>query len=276
MAEIIEQDEEVVLEEGEELGSLDDLAAGTPVVEEEPQAVEEEEVEEVHIPEKFKGKSIEDVIRAYEEAEKALGRKNNEVGELRKLTDEFLKQSLQLNETPSAAAEGSKIEVDDLLEDPNKALETALNSSPRLRQLEEQLIAAQRVEQQKQFEAKHPGGMEQIVSPEVQNWIAASNVRQRLFMEAHQNYDYDLAGELLEMYNREQGVKVQGAQEKQKANRDKALKEGAVEKGGTGQAPKKIFKRTDLMKMMMTNRDAYDDPAFQAELTKAYQENRVR
>jgi len=30
------------------------------------------------------------------------------------------------------------------------------------------------------------------------------------------------------------------------------------------------------MKMMMTNREAYDNPAFQAELVRAYEEGRVR
>lgn len=274
MAEIIEQDEELVLEEGEVIGDIEELGVSTTEeVSEEVTEVEETEEVEPHIPEKFRGKSIEDIVKAYEEAEKALGRKNNEVGELRKLTDEFLKQSLQLDQTH---AESQKIEVDDLLEDPNKVIESALSSSPRLKELEDQLFQARVAEAQKGFEAKHPGGMEEIVSPEVQAWINASPVRARLFNEAHQNYDFGIADELLTMYKEVQGVKVGEAQGKQKAKRDKALKEGTVEKGSSGQAPKKIYKRQDLMKMMMTNREAYDDPNFQAELVKAYSEGRVR
>jgi hypothetical protein len=118
--------------------------------------------------------------------------------------------------------------------------------------------------------------MDKIVSTEVQDWIKASPVRQRLFMEAHQNYDFGIADELLTMYEELQGNKVEEAQGKQKAKRDEALKNAAVEKGSTGQSPKKVYKRSDLMRMMTSNREAYDDPAFQAELLKAYSEGRVR
>ena len=277
MAEILEQDEELTLAEGEEIGELGELGA-TPSEPEEP-AVEEPQVEEVeaHIPEKFRGKSLEDVIQSYEEVEKALGRKNNEVGELRKLTDDFLKQSLQLNETDTApAASSKKIEVDDLLDDPNKAIEAALSNNPRLQKLEQQLVEAKREEAKRGFDAKHPDGMELVQTPEFQNWVAASPTRYKLFMDANNNYDYDLADELLATYKELQGVRVEEAKGKQQAKRDKALKDAATEKGSTGQSPKKIYRRSDLMKMMMNNREAYDDPNFQAELSRAYQENRVR
>ena len=46
------------------------------------------------IPEKYKGKNLEDIVRMHQEAEKLIGRQAQEVGEVRRLADELLKQKL--------------------------------------------------------------------------------------------------------------------------------------------------------------------------------------
>lgn len=275
MTDNIEQNAETLTGE-EEYGNIEDLITEPDEELSSEENSDDGEVTTPELPEKFQGKSIEDVVKSYEEVEKALGRKNNEVGELRKLTDEFLRQSLQPDTGGSPAQAVTEVGVDELLEDPNKTINDAVSNNPRLKQLEEQLLNAQRVEGQKGFEAKHPGGMDRIVSSEVQEWINASPVRQKLFAEAHANYDFGIADELLSTYESIHGVKVEEAKGKQKAKRDQALKDAATEKGSTGQSSKKIFKRTDLMKMMVNNRKAYDSPSFQAKLAQAYQEGRVR
>ena len=50
--------------------------------------------EEEKLPEKFRGKSVESIVSSYENLEKELGRKGQEIGELRQLTDNILKQQL--------------------------------------------------------------------------------------------------------------------------------------------------------------------------------------
>jgi hypothetical protein len=277
MAEILEQEEELVLGDDEEVGNLEELSTPPQEPEEElEEKVIEEDKVATHIPDKFKDKSLEDVIHSYEELERAMGRKNNEVGELRKLTDEFLKQSLNSNAGEKQDSAPATLEMDDLLDDPNKAINEAINSNPRLKQLEEQLAEARRAESQKWFESKHPDGQEIVASPEFQDWVSQSIIRQKLLIEANNNYDYNMADELLSTYKELKGVKAKEVSAESKAKREKALKDAAVETGSTGQAPKKIYKRADLMKMMTYNRDAYDDPVFQAELAKAYKEGRVR
>jgi hypothetical protein len=56
----------------------------------------EKTVEEVSndIPEKYKGKSLDDIIKMHQEAEKLIGKQAQEVGEVRKLADDLIKQNL--------------------------------------------------------------------------------------------------------------------------------------------------------------------------------------
>jgi len=65
-----------------------------PVVEEKPEVV---------IPDKYQGKSVEDIVKMHQEAEKLIGKQAQEVGEVRRLADELLKRELsqkQAVETP--------------------------------------------------------------------------------------------------------------------------------------------------------------------------------
>src|SRR6056297_1567571 len=87
---IVDRQEEVEALEGEEFVNLDEADA-----EEEVTTPEPEEGQGSEIPEKFQGKSFEDVVDMYRNLEKDYGRKGNEVGELRKLTDELLQLEIQ-------------------------------------------------------------------------------------------------------------------------------------------------------------------------------------
>ena len=42
------------------------------------------------IPDKFSGKSVEDIVKSYQNLEQELGRKSQEIGELRQLSDSCL------------------------------------------------------------------------------------------------------------------------------------------------------------------------------------------
>ena len=42
------------------------------------------------LPDKLKGKTFQDVVKMYQEAEKVIGRQAQEVGEVRKLADKYL------------------------------------------------------------------------------------------------------------------------------------------------------------------------------------------
>lgn len=276
MANIVEQDD-VVLGEGEEFGNIDELVPQKS--EEKPEEVAEEVVEEegesTFIPPKFKGKSMEDIIKSYSELEKEYGRRSNEIGELRRLTDELIKQ--QLNGGGNATTDTKKkIGVDDLLDDPDTVLSSAIDNNPRLKKLEEKLLAEERNRAKASFEAKYPNAYQTVQEPEFINWIQASPMRTKLFMEANANYDYQIGGELLDLYYSLHNVKVEDAKEVRKAGAEKALKSASVERGSSGQTAKKVYRRQDILNMAIHNKAKYYSDEFQAELAKAYSEGRVR
>ena len=54
------------------------------------------------IPDKFAGKSVEDIVKSYQNLEQELGRKSQEIGELRQLSDSFLKAEISRNDTQTS------------------------------------------------------------------------------------------------------------------------------------------------------------------------------
>jgi len=66
------------------------------------------------VPEKYRGKTLDDIVKMHQEAEKLIGKQAQEVGEVRKLADELIKHNL--GNTPTATKE-QEPEVD-FFEDP--------------------------------------------------------------------------------------------------------------------------------------------------------------
>lgn len=243
----------------------------------EPEVTEDPEVpgETFEVPEKFKDKSIEDVIKSYTEVEKELGRKNNEVGELRKLADDFIRQQLSVADSPTSdAVKETNVDVDTLLEDPTKAINDVLDDNPRIKALEEQLHNAKIAEQKAGFEKKHGDWQDLLQSQDFQEWVTASPIRQKMLMEADQNYDYAMADEVFSLYKEVRGKVVEEAKEKAEAERKDKLKKASGEKANSGATSKKVYRRKDLIRMKIEDPQRY--AAMESEILKAYQEKRVR
>jgi len=66
---------------------------------EEPQQQEETQ-EEQELPDKYRGKSVEELVRMHQEAEKLLGRQSSEVGELRQVVDSYIQTQLKQQNAP--------------------------------------------------------------------------------------------------------------------------------------------------------------------------------
>ena len=87
---------------------------------------EEAKTEIPELPEKYRAKSLEEVVRMHQEAEKLIGKQAQEVGEVRKLADELLKQNL--SSKPQRIQEDEP-EVD-FFENPQKAVQTTIDRHP--------------------------------------------------------------------------------------------------------------------------------------------------
>ena len=106
-------------------------------------------------------------------------------------------------------------------------------------------------------------------------WIKGSKIRQRLFAQADQRYDFDAADELLSNWKeRQQALGQTVANEKQQRKQTlKAASTGNV-RGSGEQSSKKVYRRSDIIKLMKTDPDRY--LSLSDEIMQAYKEGRVR
>ena len=89
----------------------------------------EETQEQPTVPDKYQGKTLEDVVQMHQEAEKLLGRQSSEVGELRKVVDDYISSQTQ----PQAPQQYVEPEDDiDYFTDPQAAVNRAIENHPKI------------------------------------------------------------------------------------------------------------------------------------------------
>ena len=241
---------------------------------EEPEQPEEvtAEVEEEEVPDKYKGKSAVEIAKMHQEAEKLLGRQSSEVGELRKIVDDFVKTQLEQQQSPQAQSDEPEI---DFYDDPDAYIERKLASHPKLKEAEQYNQQAKQASILAQLNQNHPDYQEILKDEKFGEWIMASKVRQQLYAQADQKFDYDAADELLSLWKERQNI-VKQTEEVQKQDRKNQAKAASTGKAkGSGEAPsRKIYRRADIIKLMQTDPKRYQQ--LSDEIMQAYQEGRVK
>ena len=264
--------QEVNLEENEELVSLSEEME-KPKEEPEQKANETEtEAKETtsDIPDKYKDKSLEDIVRMHQEAEKLLGKQSSEVGDLRKSVDDLLKA--KLNEDANSPKKEEELELD-FYDDPKGSVSKAVENSETIVQMKEMLAKQKQQTILKQIGEKHPDYEEIIKNQNFVDWIKSSVVRTELFQRADK-YDFNAADELLSNWKEIKGVveKTESLNEK-----DRKLQVKAASTGGKGSGEpmsRKIYRRSEIVNLMIN-----DPQRYQANVDlfdKAYAEGRVK
>ena len=222
------------------------------------------------LPDRYRGKSIEDVIKMHQEAEKVIGRQAQEVGEVRKLADELIKQNLGSKSQP---VEKQEPEVD-FFEDPQKAIQKTVETHPDIIAARQAALDFKRLQTQQRIAQEHPDYGQIGADPEFANWVKSSPVRIALYAKADGEYDFDAANELLSTYKELRGVKQKQTQQVAEAERKQTMKAAQVDSGGTGESSKRVYRRADLIRLKMTDPARYN--ALSEEIMAAYQEGRVK
>lgn len=252
-----------------EIQDLDDLDLDEMEAVENTEVVAEKAVAE--LPEKYRGKSVEDIVKMHQEAEKLVDRQATEVGEVRKLADELLKS--QLYKKPEVE---QPVEVD-FFENPQEAIRQAVNNNPKVIAAEQQAVHSQRALASQTIAQLHPDFKEVVADSEFSNWVKSSKIRSQLYQSA-ENYDVDAANELLSTFKELRSVKqarqTQQLNEVETVARDKLLNSASVDSGGSSESYKKVYRRADLIRLKMTNPSKFE--SMQDEIDRAYQEDRVR
>jgi hypothetical protein len=245
-------------------------------IENEADEIQQEEVEqpqeESSLPEKYQGKSLEDVVQMHQEAEKLLGRQSSEVGELRKVVDDYISQSI----TTTAPQQYVEPEDDiDYFTDPQAAVNRAIENHPKIREAEQYTAEYKKQSSLAALQSRHPDMQDILSDNSFAEWIKASKIRTQLFVQADQQYDADAADELFTLWKDRKTVAQQTANVEKQARKQslKAANTGNA-RGSAEGSRKKVYRRADIIKLMRTDPDRYQ--ALSDEIMAAYAEGRVK
>ncbi len=232
--------------------------------------IEEAKTQTAELPEKYRAKSLEEVVRMHQEAEKLIGKQAQEVGEVRKLADELLKQNLS---SKQQRIQEEEPEVD-FFENPQKAVQATIDKHPDVLAARQAGLEFKRMQIQQKLNAEHPDYSQVVNDAEFQSWVKSSPVRVGLYAKADGEFDYDSANELLSTFKQLRGVKAQQSEQASTATRTKSMKAAQVDVGGSGESSKRVYRRADLIRLKMTDPDRYE--ALQPEIMAAYAEGRIK
>ena len=237
---------------------------------------QEEEVEqpqeEPSLPDKYQGKSLEEVVQMHQEAEKLLGRQSSEVGELRKVVDDYISHSVT---TPAPQQYVEPEDDIDYFTDPQGAVNRAIENHPKIREAEQYTAQYKKQSSLATLQNQHPDMQDILGDPKFAEWIKLSKIRTQLFVQADQQYDAEAADELFSLWKERKTVAQQTANVEKQARKQslKAANTGNARGSGEG-SRKKVYRRADIIKLMKNDPDRYQ--ALSDEIMAAYAEGRVK
>ena len=257
-----------IIEREDEQASTEDVFAEQ---QEQPEVEEQVTPSEPEIPDKYQGKSAQELVQMHQEAEKLLGRQSSEVGELRKVVDNYIQAQL----TPAPQQQEEQVEEVDFFTDPEKAVAQAIQNHPKIKEAES---VSQQYKMQTALSAlktNHPDMESILKDTKFAEWIQASKIRTKLFVAADKQYDYEAADELFNLWKERQQMIGQAATA-EKQSRKQAVRTASTgnASGSSESSPKKIYRRADIIKLMKEDPHRY--AALQDEIMRAYAEKRVK
>ncbi|MHA2063538.1 MAG: hypothetical protein ACXABY_04060 [Candidatus Thorarchaeota archaeon] len=243
----------------------DTAGAETKVVEEEKSEEKVEETpQETDTPDRWKGKSLGDVIAAHAELEKTMGRQSDELGTYRKLFDQHA--------TKAAPTNG---------EAPEKSLQDKFFENPEefKREMREdnaaytmQQIAIR--EGLEKLNSDFPNRTETVQSDDFRSW-AMENVPPQILQQG--DTDPRTAHFILDRYKKDRvGAKTEEHALRESVEREQQVRSAqtptSTARDNVSTSPK--FTRHELAKMMMERPDEY--AARQTEILQAYAAGQVK
>jgi len=234
------------------------------------QKTSQKDTDKSELPDKYRHKSLDEIVKMHQEAEKLIGKQAQEVGEVRKLADELIKQNLSSRQQQTRVEEP---EVD-FFENPQKAVQRTVDSHPDIIAARQATLEMKRAQIQQKLAQEHPDFGDIAKNEDFANWVKSSPVRIDLFKKADADFDYDAANELLSTYKELRSVKQKQTSDAGEATRKQNLRAVGVDVGGSGESSKRVYRRADLIRLKMQDPNRYE--ALSDEIMQAYQEGRVK
>ena len=263
----------MMLDPQPEEDNVDAIENEVDEIQQQEEEVEQPQAEAQSLPDKYQGKSLEEVVQMHQEAEKLLGRQSSEVGELRRVVDDYISSQQQ----PTAPQQQHVEPEDDIdyFTDPQGAVNRAIENHPKIREAQQYTEQYKKQSSLATLQAKHPDMQDILSDPKFAEWIKASKIRTQLFVAADQQYDADSADELFSLWKERKTVAQQTANVEKQARKQslKAANTGNA-RGSAEGSRKKVYRRADIMKLMKNDPDRYQ--AGSEEIMAAYAEGRVK
>ena len=223
------------------------------------------------LPDKFKDKSATEIAESYANLEQELGRKAQEVGNLRTLTDQLLELRPTVSERqPAVSQETPELTADDVLNDPRTAIQGVVREetgavNTRIDQLEAQLSLDA-------FASRHPTFVADQTDPAFTAFVQGSNYKQQLAQKAAGG-DISAAEELWSAWDEDKPGETEPVKEPTAAEKEALDSAAAIAQRGGGesteQGPKPIS-RHDLAIVKIEDEARYYSEPFQAYIQKMY------
>lgn len=265
--EIVEFEESTPQEDNSKRGYEDYVA------QQQKEEVVEETVEEEEVPDKYRNKSIQDIVAMHQNAEKLLGKQSSEVGELRKVVDDFIQTQTVAQQKQAPVQEEDFNELD-FFENPAKAVNALLENHPSVKQSREMASRFAQQEAVSKLRSNHPDYTSIIGDQKFLDWVGASKIRTNLLRQADA-YDFDSADELFSLWKDRQSLVNETVKTETQA-RKQSVKNGSTGnvRGSSEQPRRKVYRRADIVELMTKDPERYQSMA--SEIRQAYAENRVK
>jgi hypothetical protein len=263
---------ELILEDDETLVNIsNEIDEGTQQQAAQIEETAQPDTEEQLDP-KYSNKSVAEVARMHQEAERLLGKQGSELGDLRKVVDDYIESNLEKYKSNSPA-QPSEPEVD-IFDEPDQYVNSRVENNPKIKQMEEFLAQQQKEAVHNKILQKYPNIAETVNDNNFVEWIKSSRVRQELLNRMN-NWDFDAADELLGNWDERKEVvsKTASMQEEDKKQQRKKASTGST-KGSSEPSSRKIYRRSDIVNLMINDPERYK--ANVDEFDRAYREGRVK
>lgn len=242
-----------------------------------PEEQQEAVQEQPELPEKYRGKSLADVVKMHQESEKLIGKQAREVGEHRKFFDEMTKRELLKNK----ATDQPVVEEDPndtFFKEPTAAMDARINNHPAIKDAQEAALMVKAQAALQQLQQQFPDFKETVNTSEFKEWINGSPIRQKLHKQANEGYDLEAASELISTWKAISNVKSNSELQQQitpdsQESRVKSLKAAAVDTGSASMGSKKKYSRKAFQELLIRDPQKYYANA--DEILLAYEEGRV-
>ena len=232
------------------------------------------------IPDKYKGKSIQDIVEMHQNAERLAGRQSAEVGELRNIVDDFITHQSQSTQQTTTNEPEVEEEID-LFDDPKGSISKIIDNHPSIKEAREQVATAKQQAAIDAVTKKHSDLAEVLADPQFKEWLEGSSYRAKAFADANATYNAEAASEIFSEWKSVKPAPVEAEATQPTESTDNVLadKKQQTQKASTGAIPgsngdnRKLYRRTDLIKLKMDDPERYSQ--LQPEIMLAYAEKRV-